>query len=423
MNRIGNLLKAVASKRADLRWLDARQEIEVQRAKVEAFLSVATRPVYGFTTLLGHLDHRAATGADQRDLLSAHLVGPTTPLSDVERRLAWAVKLEQLSNGGSGISLDAYTAALRELEGERPPVIGNWNDSYGAGDVIPAAWLVAGLQGVTDLLVARPGNLIALINGHFFSTARALAAALRLQVELAHLVAAWAPEYVDWDGNEFPALKVRQFRYQTPTQRPLSDRDPFPVLVAIEACLEHLRFAIEQRLATPSFNPLWLEAGTGLTPVSSNSFLDHRLTMALTNAIQVAHLAAGLWQRLIHHKASELSSGDASPRLVQPPKVAQAVLEHMMLSSSAMPVRFAGCESGGIEDLRDLSLFTAGTVQQTTDSLARLRHIWAEIIPGGVEQAKAQAAAMRMLGMFVASDHEGLDASVWDAVGEFTRER
>lgn len=420
MNRIGHLLVSVVHKTADPAWISAQGKISDQRLQVDSHLAASPKPVYGFTTLLGHLDQHAASVADQKNLLDAHLVGTRSPLADGERRLAWGVKLEQLSHGGSGIGPEAYSALLDEFEAVRPIVQGNWTGSYGSGDVVPAAWLTAGLPGATTKYLDTPGNLIALINGHFFSTAKSVSSALRLLFELAHLMTVWAPEYLTTSNDKSGAQGVGAFRQRVPTQRPVSTRDPGSMLATIDSCIRQLRFALEHRLSTPSFNPLWVETEANqLLPLSNNNFLDHRLTLALTNAVQLAHLSAGLWQRLIIHEAENEARTEPLPHLVQPPKIAQALIEEMNLCCSTMPARFSGHESAGIEDIRDLSLLTANMLDRATQYLAQLRHLWRDTFPITEQPALHRTALNRLMAVLLESEGRTMDPSIAQAVEEF----
>jgi hypothetical protein len=72
---------------------------------------------------------------------------------------------------------------------------------------------------------------------------------------------------------------------------------------------------------------------------------------------------------MIVHLCERELSGNATPdpRFVQPPKVAQALVERARLVAGQLPAHFAGSESNGIEDLRDLSLLTAQNVLELVE--------------------------------------------------------
>src|SRR5690606_7189042 len=103
-------------------------------------------------------------------------------------------KLEQLHHGGSGIHGATYRALLDAAAPFTAPVRGGWTTSYGSGDVIPAAWLVHDLRTTTAPgLLRHPGDLIALINGSFVSTALGTAAVVGLVEQTGAFLDAWLP--------------------------------------------------------------------------------------------------------------------------------------------------------------------------------------------------------------------------------------
>lgn len=346
-------------------WEGAEERLREQRAQIEASLAQAPHPVYGFTTLLGHEDDRPLDD-QQESLFQAHLVRPTSIMPGRLAQVLLACKIEQLSHGRSGVRPQIYRQLLTATMAEDRPCRGNWRYSYGAGDVVQGAWLVYAVS--TELLprstdlVAEPGDLITLINGTHVSTGMAAATVLTALGELAQFVQAY-----------------RAMVAATPAagqQAPVSLRDSEPVLTEVTAALLNVGRELEQRLAGPSGNPLFVPQEGGWQAVSQASFLGLGLTSALTRLQQALCLTLGVWQRMIAH-ACAAGGGDAV-HLLQPPKVAQAVVESHLLAAG-VPSRFTGQDSHGVEDVRDLSLILTHSVAALLPGMSALRSIWADL--------------------------------------------
>ena len=362
-------------------WREAESRIAAEHESVLRLLTEQPDlPVYGFSTLLGHLDD--VEGRDSGgDLLRAHLLGPLTVLPGPVLRLISACNAEQLSHGGSGVSPAAYRGVCAAATTTGPDAEGSWTSSYGSGDVVPAAWWMAALQDPAGLDPERPGEVIALINGTFVSTAAAILAGARL---------------ADAAGRLFSALDAASaaplIAFPDGRQRPVSLRDPEPVVSAITAALADLGAAADRRLAAPSANPLFDVAGGRTAPRSQSSFLDYRATWALTTAAQATLLAIGTAQRIAEHITRSRLAESPDPALVQPPKVLQAILDRALLVGGALPGRFSGADSDGVEDLRDLSLLTALRVIDLVDHLEQALSVLAALgLPVGGDPRGVQA--------------------------------
>ena len=378
-------------------WAAGAARVEDERTSIDRLLASTPLPrIYGFTTLLGHLDDHRASAEDQWTLLDAHLVGTPTRQTAAFGQLLAACKIEQASHGGSGMSPAAFDALRDRAIDTQTGIAGAWTASYGAGDVVPGAWLAR------DALARRPrrefaaGDVIALINGHHISTAIALLAAARATHELAAVSAEAAiltasAEFSEAAGAAHPddetrtlittartAAGERAARPAPDAQAPISQRDARPLIAGSLAPLRQTVAGIEARLSAPSANPLF--AGEPLRAHSQSGFLDLTLTHALTALQQSLHLAAGLWQRFIVRATANAPSDDPARALVQPAKVAQAVVERMA-SMAALPSRFTGTDSEGVEDVRDLSLHTAVRVLELVDLCAEIRSL-ASRVPG-----------------------------------------
>ena len=347
--------------RAD--WHDRSSLVARQRESVEAYLATGAN-VYGFSTLLGHLDNMTAVSAEQSILLRGHLVGTPGELPEGDFRLLTAVKVQQLSLGGSGVSPATYEALLDYVDSWSGPATGAWESSYGSGDVVPGAWWANALFGTAAEAGELPaGDLIALINGNFVSTARGIATTIELQRALTSFVqVAWMMGETRHELNVDGDFEAGPPVWLESVQAPVSLRDPRPVLGNIRSMWAQLIDALWGALNAASGNPLFTGFDNGVRDVSQSSFLNYELADALSRAIAVLVRAGGQLQRYIEHLCSasaELVEGPEKVKYVQPPKVATAV--HAALSSTDTGFR-QSClaTSEGIEDSCDETLQLVG---------------------------------------------------------------
>lgn len=383
---LSRVLRASLNRTVAESWSSARTSIaDEHKTTMDLLASNPDLKVYGFTSQLGHLDWAPATVDEQRGLLKAHLVGRRSTLPAELFALVSAVKAEQLSHGGTGIAADVYDAVLAAVE---HPVTasGAWKDSYSSADVVPAAWWAnETLQ--QHQVAASPGMTISLINGHFVSTAYAVAALVRSIDALAWSLAAISayaarPSHPHGSSLEDDILRVVEqadlSRDGADTQAPVSLRDLAIFVRPVARSLTAVADAIEERLAHPSGNPLIVTVGG--PPVSQGSFLDFNLTFAVTQLEQCVALLVGGLQRLVAHLcAAALEKSPDAQQWVQPPKISRAVVEQMLLDIGTLPANFTGNESDGIEDVWDLSLPTVlrlgrslGYLQDQRDLLSGL---------------------------------------------------
>lgn len=238
-------------------------------------------------------------------------------------------------------------------------------------------------------VVSERGDLISLINGSFFSTGVSVHAALRTLP----VVAMFEEAYLHAIDSQQGAQR---------TQLSVSLRDAAPVLDEVHRALQQFGQAIEHRLTSPSANPLFVFSDDGVSADSQSSFLDFGLTSALRRMQSAVLLMISTWHRIILHTSDSMAesmSPETAP--VQPPKIAQAVVERAHLRATNAP-RFGGDDSHGIEDLRDGSLLQVEVLndlldyshyqQKIWESLLGLRH--SELPPGHV----ITRAARHMLG-------------------------
>lgn len=392
-------------------WVAARSYLAQQRSAVERLLiEHPDLPVYGFTTLLGHLDGSRAHPGAQDTLLQGHLVGKQFMITAEKMALLTATKVCQLAQGGSGIHPATYDHLLRSFGQRLPPALGAWHDSYGCGDVVPGAWWVNALHDSGTLPSLRKGDLIALINGNFVSTAEAVEAGLEFLAFVANFLEL-ASELVSPNSDELldSASPIGGLARRLETilseagqrrgellglgpslrQRAVSERAIRSYTRPISTAVLQLGEAIDRRLGGPSANPLFLGNGSDIRPASQNSFLDLSLTMALASAVQVVAYLMGATQRILqHHCDRHMSNNPTSAiRYVQPPKVAKAQLTRFLAAAGPIAVDFSLAESSGIEDLCDRSLESAVRLRSLIGGgstlLALLRTVlsWSEFSP------------------------------------------
>lgn len=380
-NALHRTLSAARLRAADPDWIAAAGRIEQERIDAEAVLDRGER-VYGFTTMLGHLDDAPADAQAQEVLLSAHLVGPRDEAPAGMLDLLSAAKAEQLSHGGSGVRPTTYRAVLDAFGDE--PAMGSWLSSYSSGDVVPAAWW-ASARVIPKIRPLAAGDVITLINGSFFAAAHASlawAAATTALVEALRRYAAVAPVRSGTDPDLAALARVFATEQRGDVQPPVSLRDAGPAVRTIVRALRDTAGAIDHRLGNVSANPVF-ENGHAH---SQSSFLDFELTRALGGLQLAVQLASGIIQRLITHGV------DADdPFGVQPPKISRALLLRDPVPGAYL---FTGADSRGIEDVRDLALNASTEVLRSVETLRALLDIHDDAVPEGQLPATADVGAV-----------------------------
>lgn len=350
--------------------------IREERAAVDRLLEAGDQPrIYGFTTLLGHLDDQDAGSDSQERLLQAHLVGNTFAMPPSWVRLTLACKLSQLSAGGSGIHPDTYSALRDILQVEEGPTAGvllngAWTSSYSSGDVVPGAWLVENLRQHHGLELRQPGDLITLINGNFISTAIGIAAHNKF------LRVARAARTLLYSVQSF----AREREVARSVQLSVTMRDLSPIEANIERAASQLHECLSNRLLNISCNPRFFISDGHTEYASQSSFLDFTLTSALSAATQCTSQMAAYLKGSVRLRESLTAADDNSP--VQPTKVVQSMITRMANLSSGSPVGFTISESNGVEDVCDLSL-------ESSIQLIRILNVLEEIVLIAREEAEA----------------------------------
>ena len=409
---LARVLSAAGSSLVPEEWIDAAARISGERAAIETLLAQDPPPhVYGFTTLLGQLDSQQEEKVDQEGLLNAHLVGTERGAPAEFLALVTRCKIEQLHHGGSGIHPETYRALLPLDPAVQPSERGAWLSSYGAGDVVPAAWWLDRVVPSTVRANLRQGDLIALLNGSFYSTALGVAAAMSA-VEVLGAFLRRAARLCSYAGSgrarggallspglaDYFARHARSSPSNQP-QLPVSLRDADVYLVPIAIAMAGVGEALERRLAVSSANPLFEVTGDGVNVQSQSGFLDVTLTYALTNLAQTIHLAMRATQRFIVHACETRIEKNGSPdaRRVQPPKAAMAIVERAGLVGGQLPLQFTGSDSDGIEDLRDLSLLTGASVLELAAMARETIALLDSVVPGPSDDPEPSHALMELL--------------------------
>lgn len=404
------VLRAHATPGEPSPWAAAAGALATERAAIEVMLAAnPTLAVYGFSTMLGHLDDHSGQGLAQQDLLDAHLVGPLSVLDAEMVHLVTLCKIEQLHHGGAGVHPATFQDLLHAAVAPVAPAVGAWDSSYGSGDVVPASWWVTHLL-AGPLTELRRGDTIALINGNFYAAAWAVAAGLDV-VNIAARAIAAATRMCALplssplrEGLGHPLVSVfddarragRALPWTGPGQPPVSLRDATPYVQAVLAAVGGHGEALNVTLGRTSANPRFTRAGGELVAESQSSFLDQRVTFTLTTLSQLLTLTAGLTQRLLEHRTADLErqAPGPTPALVQPPKVASALLEQVA-AQGAGTLRFTGADSEGIEDVRDGALLASmGVLRQSERCRAALDLLETHLAPDADSVARAQAALL-----------------------------
>lgn len=341
----------------------ARKQVLAERDLVEHFLTENPEvDVYGFSTLLGHLDYQKSSSTAQKQLLTAHLIGPATTFSKAWGQLLTRVKIAQISAGSSGMHLETFDVLLSVAERLKKEGHsqggwkGNWLASYGSGDVVPGAWFASCLEKEHLLELSHPGDLISLINGNFVSTA----AAITVHFKLMSLVEA-----------ALHSLSVIR-PIASNTQLPVTLRDISPVERSSQIAMMNLAQAISHRLANPSGNPLFDCSSDSVIPLSQSSFLDFTLTGALSSALHVVSQVGVYLKAALKAKIAEGPLNEHTP--IQPVKIIEFHLRE--IASQVLPPNFGFEESEGTEDIGDLSLMAATKLAKALHSLDTIIEIF-----------------------------------------------
>lgn len=381
---LSRLIRAVGTRDAAPRWQAARACIGTERAAVlERLRARPDSPVYGFTTLLGPLDSRSADELTPAEILESHLVGTPVTLPPFWRHAIHGAKLEQMSHGGSGVSIESFDAVLGAF-GQQRTLEMDLSASYGSGDVVPGCWWVAGVLGRAP----KPrGDLIALMNGSFVGLGISLGAVLRLEQHLPEALAVLLSRgrvqtgtTAGGDRELLELLKPLQRRGCGTVQLPVSLRDAGASILPLIAATAAAETAIAARLGAPSANPLFLLRNGEAEAFSQSSFLSLDVRFALEGLISATVMLGGLMQRALesHHDRGADGIDTAQVSLIQPAKVVHALYLEML--GSIAPYGFVGVMSGGVEDLWDGVLYRARQLDALVSLLERQLSVIRDVV-------------------------------------------
>lgn len=357
-NNTFTLLKRAIDKRDISSWQNASERLANERKAIEGLLE-SGGDAYGFTSLFGPLDTIDASDGYQSSLLQWHLIGCP---SEIPRRAGdWisAVKLQQLSLGGSGLSPETYLAILNRFAGGISYSI-DLDASYSSADVVPASWWVHSVLDDSHP-IRNNGDLIALINGNFVSIGLLAYATERLINCLCTLLA--TPATVGFKGYGqthsqtaiVRSLNIDAASNNRPQQSVLS-RDCIPIISGILQEISRSVEVVSSASTRKSCNPVFKFDSNGVVAISNSSFLDFSAASASLGLAHATRLAARLLNKVVSTACVNAAENDKdNPRWVQYPKVTLGYCIAIE-GGEAGPMQMTGSESGGVEDLWDTGL-------------------------------------------------------------------
>lgn len=361
----------------------AQRRIRVERRAVDAYLagtSTDSPRVYGFSTMLGQRDDTDASLGYQQELLDGHLLGRQTTISRSSLRAVTVAKMMQLAEGGSGVSPSTFQLVLKRWPCEEMDTNGAWLDSYGAGDVIPASWWIRSLLGDDISAADLPaGDIIALMNGNFFSTGCGIAVLDRMAATLARSLAALAAHVappVSSQVRDSPLYEAymsssHHVRGTVAEQNSVVMRDGLPFLRAAEQALTSMASAINKRLSRPSCNPFFdISESHVHAHYSQSSFLDLCMSSAVSAAADALRFHAAGIQSIV-----KMGDKSAAVSKMELPKLAEVFVEEMY---GGMEPRFAISEAGGVEDISDRALQRISRLNGVLDAFDSLLDLYEE---------------------------------------------
>lgn len=341
LSELRNAVQRTAEPQA---WATRAAALADERQRIEQFVDCGGQ-AYGFTTLFGHLDAIKREREAILNLYQGHLVGHPKLLDPKIARGIVVVKLCQLSNGGTGISLSSYERLREGYASGLDDVRVDLRASYGSADVVPGAWLVNSIFGEASDL--HRGDLMALINGAYVPAGVLLGSLNQLETVASRALSLTA------EAREVS----KKLQKSVDVQLPVSLRDLAPLYEAVNHAREQLETALLRAANRRSGNPMFQIDDGAVRPVSNSSFLDFQLTFALAAAQEAALVIAAYVTsatRWVCGLAEEAADELQRPLFVQLPKVAKAY-EDQLLSRSA-GTGYSQNESLGVEDISDSSL-------------------------------------------------------------------
>ena len=373
-SNLQSLHKYVVHKKVPNDILNALDIITYERTIIEEEVIKGGKQVYGFITLLGPNDDVSITSADQQELLEAHCVGIPEELDPLIASSILGVKLIQLSNGGSGISTEAYSWLLRIASADNIVIRADLDASYGSGDVVPGAWFTSSV--FPKNYVWEPGDVIALISGNYISTALLYVVLTRFIECYASFLGAVSNHILSpvtvggekfFDGKPDNLFKERG-AWNDPPQLPVSIRDSQPFLQAGERVMLDMLEILNMSLSQFTGNPIFVSDENGLHCYSQSSFLNFSAKSCLQNAHDVLSIISSYLQRVTEYLSENIREESnrtnyQALKAVQAPKVSEAI--RINIQSRVLPNNLSGSMPGGVEDIWDNSLMSSKIVLES----------------------------------------------------------
>lgn len=392
-------------------WQQQREMISNEADHLDMLLHKNNPPsIYGANTLVGHLDSVTITDEDiasfQTDLLDNHSIGGEASYNDDEIKCITYAKLQQLSRGGSGITLDLYDYLMDNVSKQSFPYHVPKTSSYSAGDVIPAAhWA----KEITSILAEQHDykmqrkEALSLINGSFIHAGIALSKVKKLQSiwSLYNFNSIKYGELLDdrpcmtdmlsgkEDTMKYPIKWLEEADINNENhdiQYPVSIRAYPQVSSALLNSVVSFIESVEEQLQRQSDNPL-ISTNSDI-PASQGSFLAPMMTLSTSQLIEALLLAMWQTERRIHFLLSgnikdvplNARKGNKDLGFIQVPKLVSAKLEDARLTSGRRTFASGGSTSYGIEDLWSNGLITLDHLEYILESFNTILAIEYELL-------------------------------------------
>lgn len=313
----------------------AVKAIEDSRQAVDEIVA-SDRTVYGINTGFGPLCTTKISKKDalklQENILRSHSVGVGDTLSEELTRMMLITKLQSLSFGYSGISMEVMKRIQWHLENRVTPVVPDQGSVGASGDLAPLAHLFLPLIGLGQVLynsevldsvavldkhhlkpiALQPKEGLALINGTQFMVAHATLATHKLAncLDAADIIGAMSLEGVlgsvspfheklhdlrPFDGSRYVAQRLRTLLTGSEMVESHADcgrvQDPYSIRCmpqvhgASRNAWRHLREVTETELNSVTDNPIILSKDE---PISGGNFHGQLLALPLDYATLAA---------------------------------------------------------------------------------------------------------------------------------------
>ena len=395
-------LEHVAQRSAPNLWGSGMERLANEHRHLQALVQDPAIRVYGANTLVGHRDSESVTdqGAITAEILRTHAIGSPPWLDEETVRCIGYAKLYSWAAGLSGVSPELFdrVANLVTRSDFNPKLPSG--ASYSCGDVIPAAhWATAilGEHNCISMYEAKPGEIMALINGNFVHVGRAVGIVAKIRrtsalaiesAALFHSAALanssnlyfFATAERAWASNavRYIADRTRRPLAATVMQDPVSLRAVPQVLETWGNAVDDFLSEASYLLFKPSCNPI-IDEGHPF-PISQASFLAPTLSIKTSALIEAAFFL--MWALLgwTNHLLSGRVSGiprdgstSVSPLgVIQCPKLMAAICEKMRMDLGRRTFAAGAETSYGTEDLWTNGVFTLSQLERALEDLEKV---------------------------------------------------